>query len=763
MPAQREVQAQFERAVDLHRQGQLAQARVLYEQVLAIEPQHFDALHLLGVIAYQAKQLPAALDLLNRAMQVNSQAAAAYSHRSLVLQAMQRPGEALADCDKAIALSPDFVQAYNNRGNILVDLKRVEEALSSYDKAIALAPDFADARNNRGTALQQLGRLQEAMDCYEKAITMDPMMADAHDNLGNLHRLMRHYAAAIACFDKALALHPGNAKVLHSKAGALREMHQREAALACYDKAIELNPAYLQAHNNRGTLLRELGQIKAALGSFNQALTINPDCAEAFANRANVLTDFKQFKLAVADYDKALALLPDQEFLRCMRLHTRMHLCDWRNHQTDLAELVRGIEQGDLVSQPFVMTALIDSPSLHLKAARLYVRGRFEASDVLGPLPARAARKKIRVAYFSADFREHPVSFLTAQLYELHDRASFEVFAFSFGPDSGDAMHQRLQQAFDQFVDVRSMADRDVAQLARQMEIDIAVDLGGFTRDSRTAIFAMRAAPIQVSYIGYLGTMAAPYIDYLIADKSIIPDRLREHYAEKIIYLPSYQVNDGKRRVSERIFTRQELGLPADAFVFACLNNNYKITPDTYAGWMRILGQAAGSVLLLYGDNEGAQNNLKSHAAAAGIDPSRIVFAGRLPLADYLARYRVVDLFLDTLPYNAGTTASDALWTGLPVLTRCGESFASRVAASVLQAIELPELIAQTQPEYEAIAIKLANDPKAMVRLCEKLARNKHSTALFDTPRFTRQLEAAYRQIHQRHLAGLAPADLSVN
>jgi predicted O-linked N-acetylglucosamine transferase (SPINDLY family) len=367
------------------------------------------------------------------------------------------------------------------------------------------------------------------------------------------------------------------------------------------------------------------------------------------------------------------------------------------------------------------------------------------------------------LGYFSADFGNHAVSYLTAGLFEMHDHEQFEVLAFSLKSRKNDFFLDRIQNSFDQFIDVTNRSDQEIAQLSRELNIDIAIDLGGFTTGSRTGIFAYRAAPIQLSYIGYLGTMAAPYFDYLIADKTIIPPELQSHYTEQIIYLPSYQSNDRKRIVSEKIFTRQELGLPETGFVFACFNNSYKILPATFDGWMRILQKVNGSVLFIYADNHWVEENLKNEAHARGVDPQRLIFGKRIPLDQYMARYRSCDLFLDTTPYNAGTTASDALWVGLPVLTLIGESFASRVAASLLKAIDLPELITNTQEQYEARAIEFALNPDKLTAIKQKLANNRLTTPLFDTPLFTKHLEAAYTKIMERYWADLPPVHIEID
>jgi predicted O-linked N-acetylglucosamine transferase (SPINDLY family) len=350
-----------------------------------------------------------------------------------------------------------------------------------------------------------------------------------------------------------------------------------------------------------------------------------------------------------------------------------------------------------------------------------------------------------------------------AELLELHDRSRFELVGIDFGPVADDAMRTRVRACFDRFIDVRTLSDREVAQLSRDLAIDIAVDLKGFTEDARPGIFAERAAPVQVSYLGFPGTMGAGYIDYIVADEVVIPAASRPLYSEKVVSLPdSYQVNDRKRRIADGTFTREELGLPADGFVFCCFNNDYKVTPSTFDGWMRILRRVEGSVLWLFEDSAMAATNLHKEAERRGVGAERLVFARRMAPHDHLARYRNADLFLDTLPYNAHTTASDALWAGLPVLTCAGEAFASRVAASLLSAVGLPELITTTPAAFEALAIALASDRARLGRVRATLAANRPTAPLFDTPRFARHIEAAYQEMHERRLAGLPPDHITV-
>jgi predicted O-linked N-acetylglucosamine transferase (SPINDLY family) len=645
------------------------------------------------------------------------------------LYELQRYAEAVASYEAAIALQPDLAGGYFNRGMALHGMGRYEAAIASFDKAIELKPDYARAYNHRGNALQESGRLGPALASFAAAISIRADYADAHNNQGNASFLLGEH----------------------------------RAALAAYERVIALQPDFADAHNNRGNALFELGEVQAALASYERALALQPQYAGVHFNRGQMQDALGQHEAAALSYDRVLALQPDFKFALGHRLHARMQICDWTGYDADLARLLARIELDQAAASPFTVLTVSASAALQKKAAELWVREKAPADDGLGAIPRRGNTGKIRIGYFSADFCNHPVAALTAELYELHDRSRFEVIAFSFGLNTQDAMRQRLERVFDEFIDVHGQSASDMAALARQRQIDIAIDLGGFTRGSRPAIFAMRAAPIQVSYLGYLGTMGAPYMDYLIADATLVPFAARAHYTEKIAFLPSYQANDSKRLVSDRHFSRHELGLPPAAFVFCCFNASYKITPVTFDSWMRILGAAPGAVLFLYAASVVAESNLKRRALDRGIDAGRLVFGGRLPPPDHLARCRVADLFLDTWPYNAGTTASDALWVGLPVMTCMQGAFAGRMAASLLHAIGLPELVTYDSRQYEELAVALATSPQRMAMIKERLAENRLTTRLFDTPLHTRSLETAFALMHERLNAGLPSEDITIS
>jgi len=649
-----------------------------------------------------------------------------------------------------------------NLGFLYAARNDFDSALRSFDEALQISPNDLDTLMNSASALHEIGRYQESITYYNKVLSLKGDAFEAWSNKGNTLNKLKLYDDAITHHDKAISLKPDYHVAWMNKGLVLAELKFYGEAITCFDKALSLEPAYAEAALNKSGILVKLKCYEDAASLAERALMVNPHLSEAWVNRGTALLGLKRYEEVIGCYAKALNLNPAINFVYGDLVHTKMKICSWPDLANSLSTISAKVMTNEKVVSPFMLLSLNDDALLHKKSSEIYAQDKYSLSSALGPILKSTRKDKIRIGYISADFRDHPVSYLTAELFELHDQARFEIIAFSFGVDDKSSMRLRLSQAFNQFIDVSDMSDLKIAKLCRDLHIDIAVDLGGFTTNSRTGIFAYRAAPIQVSYIGYLGTMGAEYYDYLLADKTIIPEGSKQFYSEKIAYLLSYQSNDRKRLISDRQFTRQELGLPEKGFVFCCFNNNYKILPDTLSGWIRILKAVEGSVLFLYSENKWAEDNLKIEAEARGIDISRLVFGGRISTEEYLARYKVCDLFLDTFPYNAGTTASDALWTGLPVLTLMGQSFASRVAASLLNAIGLPELITNTQEEYEALAVELAMNPQKLADIKLKLANNRLSTPLFNTPLFTKNLEAAYIKMYERYQDDLQPDHISI-
>jgi protein O-GlcNAc transferase len=656
-----DINSVLRNAVTLHQQGHLADAERLYRQILAIAPQHFDALQLLGAIKIQQGHDAEGADLIAQALRINPNSARALLNLGFALLHLNRDDEAAASFGNALALNPVYVQAFYGRGAALAKLQRPQDALADFDRALGLRPDYADALIQRGHVLFDLNN-------YEQALTS---------------------------YDRAVAVAPGNAEAL----------------------------------NGRGAALHQLKRSEEALASFERVLAIEPDHPHAFGGA----------------------------------LGSAMTSCDWPKRAKLEGELEARITRGKSMVHPFLLLSCSDDPSLALQCAKKFVHDRIPARPQ--PLWNGTVRPRdhIRIAYLSADFHEHPTAYLISELLERHDRAHFEVIGISFGPDDGSATRARIAAALDRFYDVRSKSDREIAVLLDELTVDIAIDLKGLTADCRPGILAHRPAPIAVSYLGFPGTMGADFIDYVIADETVLPFHQQPFFSEKIVHLPDcYQINDSLRSIAKSAPVRREAGLPEHAFVFCCFNNNHKIAAPVFDIWMRILRKIEGGVLWLLRADAVAERNLRREAAARGIDPARLVFADRVDLPEHLARHRLADLFLDTLPFNAHTTASDALWAGLPLLTCRGKSFQGRVAASLLQAIGLPELATDRLEDYEAMAVKLASEPPLLASLREKLGEHRRTHPLFDTDRFRRHIEAAYVTMWESSQRGENPRGFTV-
>jgi predicted O-linked N-acetylglucosamine transferase (SPINDLY family) len=640
-------------------------------------------------------------------------------------------------------------------------LRRHTAAVESFGHAIELKPVIAEAYLGRGASLHALKRFEDALASYAAAITLNPDYAEAYINRGNVQQQLRRHEAAVESFGRAIELKPLFAEAYLGRGLSQYFLRRLRDALTDYDEAITLMPNLAAAYLYRGHLLADLGHYEDAVRDHSKATELKPD-AESYQSLAAALVRLNRFDLAIACYDKATALLPDGGFLLGSSRIAKMHACYWDGLDADLDLITKSIRAGRPVCEPMSLAAMLDSPGLQRSGAEIWVRDRvLHGHDRQWHQPPVFSARKIRIGYFSADFRTHPVACLTAGMFECHDRSKFEVTAFAFGPETNDAMQVRLAKAFDRFIDVRQRSNLEVAALTRELGIDIAVDLNGFTSSSRTEIFASRAAPIQINFLGYPGTMGAQFMDYLIADGMVIPRAQQAHYAEKIVYLKnSFMPFDSSYAISDRVFDRQELGLPSAGFVFCCFSNNYKIMPAVFDRWMRILSRVEGSVLWLSQVNATAVGNLRKEAERRGVAGGRLIFAHRMAsLPEHLSRLKAADLFLDTFPYNAHATAMDALWVGVPLLTYAGQSFASRVAASLLCTAGLPEFVAGSLAQYEEKAVEAAKDSIGIRAARRKLAQR--DTALFDTEMYTRNIEVAYEAIYERYRLGLSAAHIN--
>jgi predicted O-linked N-acetylglucosamine transferase (SPINDLY family) len=633
----------------------------------------------------------------------------------------------------------------------------IDKAASLYAEVLSRNPLQADALHLLGVLFYQSRNFTHAIKLISQAVAIEPENPVYFLNLGNALQEAGNLARAEESFRRAIGLRQKFAEAYNGLGTTLVGMYRIAEAIDSFNQAILINPNNPEPYNNRGNALRELGDLAGAVLEFEAALRLRPEYADAHSNMGYVFIELNRFEEAIFSFEHALQIDKDFEYVRGALLLTKLRICDWRNHEADVASLLSDLTRsGARCTPPWAVLALSDSPAVQRRAAEIWAADKYPLQDSLGSpssSPGRSSKRKICIGYYSSDFYHHATSFLIAELFERHDKDRFELIAFHFGPATGDEMQLRVSAAFDSFYDVNGLSDRRVAELSRELGVDIAVDLKGFTQNQRSGIFANRAAPIQVNFLGYPGTMGAEYMDYIIADRELIPEASQKLYTETVVYLPnSYQPNDRKRTISPFVQVRSRLGLPDAGFVFCCFNNNFKINPSVFDAWIDILNSVPGSVMWLLEDNPIASRNLRQAAHQRGLTSERLVFAARVPLAEHLARHSVADLFLDTWPCNAHTTASDSLWAGLPVLSYRGESFASRVGASLLTAAGLPELIVDSREQYIAKAIEFGLNPALVEERKARLLASKMTVPLFDSGLFAQHLESAYLDLYNRYL-----------
>ena len=793
-------------AVELHQQGHLVQAEALYRRIIEVEPKNSDAIHLLGVIATQTGHLQSAVELISQAIEINPRVAAYHSNCGSAFNKLKQFEAAVESYDKAIALEPSYADAYFNRGNALVGLDKLQEAINSYvkatnlnpnfveayfcigntlqalknfeaaienyDNAISLKPDFADVYFNRANSLLALNYLDEALVNYKLAIRFKPSFPEAYCNCGVVLELMMRFEEAISSYEKALYLNPKYINAYYNAGNTFQKINQFENAIINYEKAISLNLNYPEAYFNLGNAFKKIKKMQQALSAYSRAVQLNENYADSYYNRGITEQELNDFEASLVSFNKVFSIQPSFEYLLGMSLNARMYICKWQDLSKDIATCESEVALEKPVTTPFIALLLFDKPELHYLSSLILTRSKHPKLPQLVDTSKTTVSGKLRIGYYSADLYYHPVPIWLAGLIENHDKSKFELFAFSFRNDIKDPMRARLEAAFDHFIAVDSLSDLEVAQLSRQLGIDIAIDLNGHTADGRPDIFAARAAPIQVSHIGFPSTMGAEYIDYFICDEYSVPENSKQYFTEKMAYVPCPYTYDRKRQVSRAPLRRADFGLPESSFVFTCQNGCQKIGPEVFGTWMDILKAVPESVLWLLEPHPSAIENLRKEAQVRGVKAERIIFTRRkvvrveqeeARIARYLASYKLADLFLDTWPYNAGTTAVDALWAGLPVLTKVGRAFVARMAASFLTALEVAELITDTSQQYKELAIELATDTEKLRIIKQKVQANIETTALFDAPGNTRYIESAYLEMYRRHQAKLSPEHLSIS
>jgi predicted O-linked N-acetylglucosamine transferase (SPINDLY family) len=720
------LQHWIQEALRLQQAGRLAEAEVLYLKSLAADKNFYPALHQLGLIRLYQGRAAEALVYIERGLALQPGAPELLSNYAIALAGLGRYGEALEALEKVLKLRPNSSPARNTRGALLSKLHRNEEALTELDRAVALDPLNDDAWNNRGLILMALGRPEEALESYDRVLKLRPGYVEARNNRGL----------------------------------ALKALGRTGEALAEFDRVLQEKPDHAGAFVNRAAVLRAMGELEQALQSYDRALALQPNMPEALNSRANCLwTRKSELAGALVDLERLVNIRPDYPYARGDLLHLRMHAGDWRDLARERAALDAGVRAGKRVVVPHAYQSLSSAPGDLLAAAKIY------SQDKYPPLfsPQRRYRRegKIRLGYLCGEFRAHATMYLAAGLFEHHDRARFEVTGFDNSREDESEMRRRVISAFDKFVPIQSHSDREAARLIAREEIDILVDLSGFCGDLRMGVLAHRPALLQVNYLGSPGTLGAAYVDYILADAEVIPTGAEQFFSEKVVRLPgSYQINDGARSRPTST-TRAAHGLKETDFVFCHFNSSYKIMPDMFALWLRLLRNVPSSVLWLLESNGLLRANLQREVVRAGVDPARLVFAPRTENPAHVSRLTLGDLFLDSLPCNAHTTASDALWAGLPLITCRGETFAGRVGASLLRAAGLPELITDNLDEYESLAFALTGN-RALLQSYRDRLSDPARLPLFDTLRTTRQIEAVYEEMMARWTRDVIPGSFAV-
>ena len=727
------------------------QAMENYNKILAINPQDAMAYFNIGTIFSENKEFDAAIENYQNCLKVNPNHAEAYDSMGNALKAQGNLTSAIEKFSQAINLKPNFAQAHYNLGVVLLEKGKFLLSIESCEKAVKIKPDYFKAHLTLGNALRQSGELDSAIDSYKQTLKIKPDYADAHFNMGNALKDKGEIDAAIESYKKAIRIKPDYADAYYNMGISLGDQRELDAAIDSYKQALKIKPNHAEAYNNIGIALNYKGELDAAIDSYKQALKITPDYFAAFINLGHAMFAKGELVEAINGYKQALKIRPDDESTYAIKLHLQAHICDWEETESEREKIstLGTLEEGII---PFPFLAIEDVPERHRLRSEIYAKSIHKQNKNSLDLQTSKRSRLLRIGYFSADFNEHPVSFLLASIIESHNRDYFEVYGYSIAQTADDKMRRRLIKGFDFFNDVKDMSDQNIALLAQRDRLDVAVDLTGYSRNGRPGIFACRAAPIQINYLGYPSTMGADFIDYIITDQNVIPNDAQKYYTEKPIYLPhAYMPTGDTKNISSSLLTRAQMGLPENSFVLCCFNNNYKITSAEFNIWMRLLLKIEGSVLWLRKTNKWSETNFLKEAKKRNVDPSRLIFAGKVSMEEHFARHKLADLFIDTFAFNAHTTAIDALWTGLPVVTKLGKGSAARAAGSLLKAIDMPELITNTEEEYEDLILELAENSERLEAIKRRLAANHLSKPLFDTDLYTKHLEDGYQQACQRY------------
>ena len=754
--------AQLNLGLALQKSGDNDDAMEAYRRARVLDPSNLNAIFQIGSILHQNGRFAEAIEAYQEALELNPSVADAFNAIGRVYQKQGLFETACENYENAAKLDPLSPVHYNDWGNALLLLGKTNEAIELFLYAIKINYGYKEAHNNVGNAYKTLERFHDAAFAYQSAIKIDPKCASTHNNLGAVLYAQGLFDAAVSAYQFAIDQDPGLVLAQFGMANSLFAQGKYDDAKQFYLKSIEIAPDFAEAHSHLGNVFQSQGLLTDALASYQKAVAILPDYSDAHNNLGNIFQLLGRLDLAIASYKKAWELRPTFAAAQAQMIHLLQHVCDYKaleNFDDALCSLGTGPDG----IPPFAGLSWVDDGALNLLRSRAWAFKNFKLSSVPKSSQPVVRNGRLRVGYFGADFHNHATLILMAGLLRNHKKEELEVFCYSYGNSLRDDWTQQTEKDVEHFFDVREMTDLSIAEFAKTHDLNVAIDLKGYTTHGRTSIFQHRVAPVQMHFLGYPGSLGVDFMDYIIADSVVIPTDQRQFYSEKILYMPhSYQPNDFDRPISNETSERADFDLPKDSFIFCCFNNNYKISQYQWKIWMKLLTAVEGSVLWLLKANKWADENLRLEMRRFGIDPRRLVFANKLPLDEHLARHRHADLFLDTFVYNAHTTASDALWAGLPIVTKSGGQFSARVAASLLNAIGLPELVVETDEQYVDLAINLATNPEKLAEIRKKLATNRLTSPLFDAKRYTRNFESGLKMAYDHYLSGEEPADIFV-
>ncbi|ADJ22965.1 TPR repeat-containing protein [Hyphomicrobium denitrificans ATCC 51888] len=793
------IAADYREAVNYLQAGEWLKSETAHRRVLAKAPGHPPTLHHLGLIAFKCNDGARAVDYIRQSLASDPKYHQAWLNLAIILADLKRSQEAIEACKQCVGLQPENSAAFEVLGNLLRVAESNAEAIDAYLTSLRLKPEQPRVLARLAEMMLQSGKCSEALTYCRRALVIDPSLDELRrleqrilaasgsineieatlseqtkspeeiaqnlNELGDYLRTQWRYEEAIDVYSRAALTDPSSADALLNMALAFTSLGRKEEALASYQAGLAIDPDRAEAYASVGNLLRGMGMADGAIQAYEKAIDLNSTLALAHYNLAVTLKERERYDEALAAFSRSVEHAPDSVANRFERMNLRRVLCDWEGLDREEADCLDQFRQRKELVAPFQLISIPSTRADQLQA------GRKNAATLSAPVALRFTQhrnglgvgQRIRVGFLSADFFNHATAMLLVEVLENIDRSRFELFGYCFSPDDGSDLRRRVVAAFDHYVPIGNMTDRNAARAIHDDGIDILVDLKGYTRDGRPEILSYRPAPIQVNYLGYPGSMGMDGIDYIVADPIVAPMAHQGDYSERIVHLPDcYQPNDRKRTISELPVTRADAGLPEDAFVFCSFNNSYKLNATMFDVWMSLLRNVDGSVLWLLVPTATCRENLRREAAQRGVDPDRLVFASRKPIAEHLARHRLADLFLDALPCNAHTTASDALWAGLPVITATGETFSGRVAASLLTAVGLPELVTKNLDDYAELALALARDKSKLADLNAKLSRQRETAPLFDSMRYTKNFERALSMMCDIARAGEPPRAFAV-